>query len=139
MDTLQDVMTRDPIVFEATTPVVDAARAMRDNDTGDVLVQRDGSLCGIVTDRDIVVRGVAQDIDPSSAPVGDLCTKDVTALRPEDSIADAVRVMREQALRRLPVVDESGQPVGIVSIGDLAIEADPGSVLSDISAAAPNN
>ena len=139
MDTLQDVMTRDPIVFEATTPVVDAARAMRDNDTGDVLVQRDGSLCGIVTDRDIVVRGVAEDLDPSSAPVGDLCTTDVTALHPEDSVEDAVRIMREQALRRLPVVDESGQPVGIVSIGDLAIEQDPGSVLGDISAAAPNN
>jgi CBS domain-containing protein len=139
MDTLQDVMTRDPIVFEASTPVAEAARSMRDNDTGDVLVQRNGALCGIVTDRDIVVRGVAEDLDPSSAPVGDLCSNDVTALRPDDTVEDALRVMRDQALRRLPVVDDGGQAVGIVTIGDLAVEQDPGSVLSDISAAAPNN
>jgi CBS domain-containing protein len=138
-ETLSDVMTRDPIVFDAGTPVIDAARAMRDDDTGDVLVERDSTLVGILTDRDIVVRGVAEDIDASSVPIGDLCSGDVTAMRADDRIEDAARVMREQALRRLPVVEDGGRPVGIVSIGDLAVERDPGSVLGDISAAAPNN
>jgi CBS domain-containing protein len=137
-DTLAEVMTPDPIVFDATAPVAEAARAMRDNDTGDVLVERDGALCGIVTDRDIVVRAVAEEADLSSLPIGDVCSSDVTALAPSDSIEQAVEVMRDQDVRRLPVV-EAGRAVGIVTLGDLAVEQDPGSVLSDISAAAPNN
>ena len=137
-DTLADVMTRDPIVFEASSPVAEAARAMRDNDTGDVLVAEDGTLCGIVTDRDIVVRAVAEEADLSSLPLSDVCTSDVTALSPDDSVEQAIQVMREQDVRRLPVV-EDGRPVGIVTLGDLAVEQDPGSVLSDISASAPNN
>jgi CBS domain-containing protein len=138
MQTLQDVMTRDPIVLDARAPVTDAAQAMRDRDTGDVLVQDDGVLCGIVTDRDIVVRAVADNADTTSLPLGDICSHEVTALSPSDSVDDALRVMRDQSVRRLPVVD-GGRPVGIVTIGDLAVEQDPGSVLGDISAAPANN
>lgn len=136
--TLQDVMTRDPIVLAAGSPVADAAKAMRDRDMGDVLVQRDGALCGIVTDRDIVVRAVAEGADLTSVPLGDICSQDVTALSPESSVEDAVQVMRDRSVRRLPVVD-GDQPVGIVSLGDLAVERDPSSALGDISPAPANN
>jgi CBS domain-containing protein len=137
-DTLADVMTRDPIVLDVSSPVAEGARAMRDNDTGDVLIEREGSLCGIVTDRDIVVRAVAEEADIASLPLGDVCSSDVTALAPTDTVQQAIEVMRDQDVRRLPVV-EDGRAVGIVTLGDLAVDQDPGSVLGDISSAAPNN
>ena len=135
---IQDVMTPNPTVLEATTPLPDAARTMRDSGIGDVLVSKEGELCGIVTDRDIVVRGVAEITDLGSARLGDVCSRDLTTVRPGDGVEDAVRLMRERSLRRLPVVD-GGRPVGIVSIGDLAIEQDPNSALADISASPSNS
>jgi CBS domain-containing protein len=137
--TLQQVMTPNPTTCSATTTVGDAARFMRDSDIGDVLVERDGKLCGIVTDRDIVVRAVAEGRDPMSTPLGDICSRDLTTLSPDDSVKDAVKLMRDKALRRLPIADSSGKAVGIVSLGDLAIEGDGESALADISAASPNN
>jgi CBS domain-containing protein len=139
--TIREVMTPDPAVLEADASIIDAAKLMRDGDHGDVLVARDGALCGIVTDRDIVVRGIAgagADTALASLRLGDVCTTDLRVLTPDDSIDDAVAMMREQAVRRLPVVD-SGRPVGIVSIGDLAIEEDERSALAAISAAPPNS
>jgi CBS domain-containing protein len=116
----------------------DAARAMRERDLGDVIVVDDkDALCGIVTDRDIVVRAVADDRDPSQVRLGDICSRDLTTIDASAPVKDAVKLMRERALRRLPVV-ESGRPVGIVSLGDLAIERDPESTLADISAAPSN-
>ena len=134
--TIQDVMTPDPTILPTTSTLADAARAMRDGDIGDVLVEQNGTLCGIVTDRDIVVRAVAEARDPHDVRLGDICTPQVTALSPGDSVEDAVALMRRQALRRLPVC-EQGRAVGIVSLGDLAVERDPGSALADISAAPP--
>jgi CBS domain-containing protein len=135
---IREVMTKDPTVLDARTPIVEAARAMRDGDHGDVLVSKDGELCGIVTDRDIVVRGVAEITDLSSAKLGDVCTQELATIAPTDKVDDAVRIMRERSLRRLPVV-ENGQPIGIVSLGDLAMERDPNSALADISAAPPTS
>lgn len=134
---IREVMTAEPTVLDARSSLTDAARAMRDGDYGDVLVSKDGELCGIVTDRDIVVRGVAEITDISSAKLGDVCTTGLTTLAPDDSVDEAVRLMRERSLRRLPIV-ENGKPVGIVSLGDLAVERDPDSALADISAAPPN-
>ena len=137
-DTIQEIMTLQPTTYPATTSLVDAARAMRDNDMGDVLVEQDGDVCGIVTDRDIVVRCVAEGMSPAEVRLGDICSRELTTLTPRDSIDDAVQVMRANALRRLPIRDD-GHVVGIVSLGDLAMDRDPRSVLADISAMPPNN
>jgi CBS domain-containing protein len=132
-----DVMTRNPIVLDSTAPLAEAARAMRDSDIGDVIVLEEGVVCGIATDRDIVVRAIAADKDPASTPIGEICSRDLTTLAPESPVDDAVTFMRERAVRRLPVV-EGDRPVGVVSLGDLAVQRDPRSALADISEAPPN-
>ncbi|HEX6219453.1 MAG TPA: CBS domain-containing protein, partial [Acidimicrobiia bacterium] len=98
----------------------------------------DGDLCGIVTDRDIVVRGLAEGMDPETAAIDDVCKHDVVTVGSRDAVAEAVKLMEQHAIRRLPVVD-GGELVGIVSIGDLAEERDPNSALGEISSAPPNN
>ncbi|MFF2145117.1 CBS domain-containing protein [Kitasatospora sp. NPDC058190] len=115
----------------------DAARWMRDTAIGDVLVSDDGQLCGLVTDRDLVVRVLAEGKDPDSTNVGDVCSCELVSVAPDDDVQHAVDLMRRHALRRLPVLDD-GQAVGIVSLGDLAMDRDPGSALAAISDAAPN-
>jgi CBS domain-containing protein len=135
--TVEEIMTRDPRTVNADDPVIEAARIMRDGDIGDAIVLQDGQVGGIVTDRDIVVRGVADGRDPESTSVGDVCTTGIEAIEPNASVDDALRKMREADIRRLPVV-EGGQPVGIISLGDLAVEREPDSTLADISAAAPD-
>lgn len=136
---VSDVMTADPVSLITDATLRDAAVAMRDRDIGDVVVTNpDGTVCGIVTDRDIVVRGVAEGADPSSMTLEDVCSDDLVTIDADDSVAAAVTAMEEHAIRRLPVMD-NGTVVGIVSIGDLAIERDPQSALGEISAAPPNN
>jgi CBS domain-containing protein len=134
---IRDVMTANPATIPASSAVVEAARAMRDRDIGDVVVLQDDRVCGIVTDRDIVVRGIAQGRDPAQTKLADICSRDLVTVSPNDDVADAVRLMKEKAIRRLPVV-ENGRPVGIVSIGDLATEQDRRSALGEISAAPAN-
>ncbi|MGI5490497.1 CBS domain-containing protein [Microtetraspora malaysiensis] len=133
----RDVMTPDPVVLPEDTPVVRAAKLMRDQAIGDVLVTRGDRLRGVVTDRDIVVRAVAETRDISATPIGALCSTHVVTVGPDQDADDVVRLMREKAIRRIPVV-EKGHPIGIVSLGDLAVEWDPSSALSDICAAPPN-
>jgi CBS domain-containing protein len=135
--TVEEIMTHDPRTVDADASVVDAAREMRDGDVGDVIVTRDGQVSGIVTDRDIVIRAVAEGRAPESTPVREVATEDVRALEPRQSIDEAVQAMREHDIRRLPVVD-GGRPVGILSLGDLAVERDPDSVLADISTGSPD-
>ncbi len=130
-------MTRDPRTVNADDAIVEAARIMRDSDIGDVVVMDAGQVSGIVTDRDIVVRAVAEGRDAESTTVGDICTTGIEAIEPEASVDDALRTMREHDIRRLPVV-KNGRPVGIISLGDLAVEREPDSTLADISAAAPD-
>jgi len=135
---IREVMTSDPVVYPATASLAEAAQAMRDFDIGDVLIERDGLLVGIVTDRDIVVRAVAEGAAVSDTSVGDICSEVLVTVAPSDLVEEAMRVMGDFALRRVPVCDD-GQPVGMVSLGDLAIERDASSVLAEISAAAPND
>jgi CBS domain-containing protein len=137
MTTIRDVMTPNPVALPATASAVDAALAMRDFDVGAVIVLDDGEVCGIVTDRDIVVRVIANGNYPASTQLGEVCSRELATVSPGAPLEDAVRLMRDKALRRLPVV-EDGQPVGIVSIGDLAVERDRQSALGHISAAPPN-
>jgi CBS domain-containing protein len=133
---IRDVMTPDPVTVPSTTPLEQAARQMRDAGIGNVIVLEGEQVAGILTDRDIVVRAVAEGRD-SRTPVGDVTSRDLTTIAPDATLEDAVELMRERSIRRLPGV-EAGRAVGIVSLGDLALERDPDSALGDISAAPPN-
>ncbi len=132
-----DLMTRDPVTLNATATVREAAKEMKQRDLGDVIVLKDGKLSGIVTDRDIVVRTVAEGRDPEQTELASISSSPTLTVSPEDSVDRAVKIMRDKALRRLPVVD-GDKPVGVVSIGDLAMERDPNSALADISSAPSN-
>jgi CBS domain-containing protein len=133
---IKDAMNTKPASLPASATIADAAQQMRELDIGDVLVEQEGRLAGIVTDRDIVVRAIAEGRDVTSK-LGDIVSSEVVCITPAESADDAIRLMRERALRRVPVV-ENGRPVGIVSLGDLAEERDPRSVLGEISGAPPN-
>jgi CBS domain-containing protein len=135
---IREVMTADPQTVSSDATLEEAAREMQSDDIGAVLVTDNGGVAGILTDRDIVVRAVAEGRDPSSTKVGDVATREVQTLTPDSSVDDAIKLVREQNVRRIPVV-EDGRPAGIVSIGDLAIERDTDSALADISSEPPNN
>lgn len=138
METIADVMTATPKTLEEDATLLDAAQLMRREDIGDVLLTKDGRCTGIVTDRDLVVRAIAKGKLPEETPLRDVSSKEVVTVSPSDAVAQAVALMRDKAIRRIPVVDDEGRPVGIVSIGDLAVERDSDSALADISAAPPN-
>jgi CBS domain-containing protein len=130
-------MTQRPVTLEQTDTLTAAARSMRDGNIGDVIVLDQGKIQGILTDRDIVVRALAEGRDPARTAVGEICSREMTTLSPSDTIEEAERIMRQKAIRRLPIL-EDGRPVGIVSLGDLEVERSPGSALGGISAAPPN-
>jgi CBS domain-containing protein len=137
-DHIRDVMTQNPQTLPASATAREAAETMRANDIGDVIAIDDkGGVVGIVTDRDVVVRVVAEGRDPRATQIEDIASRELTVVSPDDPVERAVELMRERAVRRLPVV-KRGKIVGIVSIGDLAVERDSGSALADISAAPPN-
>jgi CBS domain-containing protein len=138
MATVRDAMTENPKTVDAGTSVTEVAQAMRDSDVGSILVTEADTLSGIVTDRDIVVRSLAEGRDPDDTTAGDVCTSDPKTLSPDDDLSDAVNQVKGSDIRRLPVV-EDGKPVGILSLGDLAERLDPESVLADISEAPANN
>ena len=132
--TVRDVMAQQLHTCPASGPVREAAKVMREHDIGDVIVlSDDGSVEGIVTDRDIAVRVIAEGRDPSSTTVGDVCSSDLETISPTDDVERAASIMRDRGVRRLPVT-EGGRAVGVISIGDLAIEVDEASALADISA-----
>jgi CBS domain-containing protein len=135
---VQEIMTHDPVTVELSTTLDEVARLMRDNDTGAIIATESGKVRGIITDRDIVTRAIADGRDPGQTRVQDVSTASVVTLNPQDRIDTAAHIMREQDVRRLPVVD-GDRPIGIVSLGDLAMERDENSALADISAARPNN
>jgi CBS domain-containing protein len=134
---IREVMTTDPVCVDPTDSAVEAARMMREADAGAILVTERGQLRGLVTDRDIVVRAVADGRDPARVQVREISSPDLQALSPDDDVERAVQVMRERHVRRIPIV-EGERPVGIVSIGDLALARDERSALADISGAPAN-
>jgi len=139
---VREVMSSLPVTMSEDETLADAARIMCEKDIGDVIVVKrgeksDGKMCGIVTDRDIVVRGVAQGKDPSDTTLGEICSHQVYTLPAEAPIDQAVSLMREKGVRRLPI-EEGGKPVGVISLGDLARERDQSSVLGQISSRPPN-
>jgi CBS domain-containing protein len=133
---VRDLMTPGPIGVDYNQTIGEAARTMRDWGVGAVLVINDQSLYGLVTDRDLVVRAVAEANGPD-APVGPLSSRDLVGVSADADAAEAVRLMREHAVRRLPVID-GGLVAGMVSLGDLALEDDPASALAEVSQAQPN-
>jgi CBS domain-containing protein len=137
-ESVLEVMTPAPCAISPSDSAMTAARTMRANDIGDVIVLEDNRLFGILTDRDIVVRVIAEGANPNTTMVGAICSRDLSTIAPTASAGEAVRLMRDKAIRRLPVVDESNQVIGIVSLGDLAVERDRRTALADISAAPPN-
>ncbi|CAL9636324.1 Hypoxic response protein 1 [Streptomyces sp. enrichment culture] len=134
---VKDVMTPGVVAVRPDASLVEAAQLMRTQNIGDVVVADGQRVVGVLTDRDITVRAVAEGADPLGVSAGSVCTPDPLTLAPDDPVSSAVALMREHAVRRIPVV-ENGLPVGLVSLGDLARAQDPGSALADISRAEPD-
>jgi len=135
---IRSLMTTNLVSVDEAATLREVATLMRDKNIGDVIVRRDDEVFGIVTDRDLVVRSVADGNDPTKAQAGDVCTSSLITLPADESVDEAARKMAEAAVRRLPVVD--GQDVvGIISLGDLARDQDPRSVLGKLSAEPPTD
>jgi CBS domain-containing protein len=133
---LREVMSGPVITIDPDASAADAARLMRDEDTGDVVVAVGDQLKGIVTDRDLAVRLVAEDLDPQTA-VREVCTTEPITVDADDSIETAAALMKEYSVRRLPVRD-AGVVAGFISLGDLTHYIDTDATLSGISQSAPN-
>jgi CBS domain-containing protein len=116
---VRDIMSAAPVCMAPTDSVSAAAKAMKERGVGTVLVVSGGRLEGLVTDRDITVRVLAENRDPLTTRLGDICTAELALLNPDDDVRYAARLVRERAVRRLPVIAD-GIPVGMVSVGDLA-------------------
>jgi CBS domain-containing protein len=136
--TVADVMTRNPVAMDGKEPVTKAAAAMRDHAIGTVVVMTDGKPCGVVTDRDITVKAVATGNDPSKMALEEICSKSVVAVSPNQSVDDAVQVMKSHDVKRVLVM-EGTQLKGIVSLGDLASRSLEGDLERDLSRAEANN
>ncbi|MGC5018795.1 CBS domain-containing protein [Micromonospora sp. DT47] len=136
---VSDVMTKQVVYLSAETTLDEAARVMKEADIGDVVVTDGASLAGLLTDRDIVVRAVAERSDPSATTIGSIITREVVMIEQHSTAGEAVALMRERNIRRVLVCDNERKLVGIVSLGDLAMQLDPSSALADISEASPNN
>jgi signal-transduction protein with cAMP-binding, CBS, and nucleotidyltransferase domain len=131
---VRDVMTPGPIGVDYYQSIGEAARTMRDWGVGAVLVVRNESLYGLVTDRDLVVRAVAE-ARGADEPVGPLSSANLIGVDADADVSEAMRLMRRHTVRRLPVL-EDGQVTGIVSLGDLAITGEPALAFAQLSAIA---
>jgi CBS domain-containing protein len=134
---VKEVMTGRPITLDKDASLADAARLMRDQGIGDVIVVDGEAAEGIVTDRDIVIRGVAEGANPDTTRLGQVISAGLVSVAPDDPVERAAELMREKAVRRIPVL-EGGKPVGVLSLGDLAVARDADSVLADISEEPPD-
>jgi CBS domain-containing protein len=126
--TVKQLMTPYPVLVDTATPVAQCARLMDDRDIGALGVMREGQLVGVITDRDIVTRGVARDRDLGSISAGELATSDVVAVPVDADVEEAERRMLERAVRRLFVVADDGRPLGILTLDDLTALRDPSSI-----------
>ncbi|MGA9141787.1 MAG: CBS domain-containing protein [Methanocella sp.] len=117
---IKDIMTKDIACVDANSTAADAARKMKDQNVGTVLIIDQNQLKGMITDRAITTRAVAEGKDPKSLPVTDIMTKDIIGCSDEDDMFDALKTMGENKVRRLPVVDDKDHLVGVVSMSDIA-------------------
>jgi CBS domain-containing protein len=132
---VKDAMTSEVKTATPSQSLTDAAKLMKQEDVGSVPVVDGDRLVGLLTDRDIVVRGIADGSDPNAVQVGAIASRDVVTVRPDDDLDEALRLMAQHQVRRLPVVDD-GHLVGVVATADVAVEAkekDVGHVVEEIS------
>ena len=122
MQKVSEVMSTDVQTVSPDDTIEEAAQEMRDGDFGLVPVVEDEQLVGVVTDRDIAIRAVAEGKDPCT-PVSEVMSEGVVWVNEDDSVEDAARIMSEHQIRRLPVVDSEQHLVGIVSLGDFAVDS----------------
>ncbi|MFJ8079692.1 CBS domain-containing protein [Streptomyces sp. NPDC096205] len=134
---VREVMTPGVVAVRPDASLAEAAQLMRAQDIGDVLVADGQEVVGVLTDRDITIRAVAEGIDPMTMSAQAACTPHPVTVTPQETVAAAVALMRAKAVRRLPVV-ENGLPVGMVTLGDLAMSENPDSALAAISRAEPD-
>ena len=133
---IRDVMTSNPCTIDAEKPVAYAAKMMRDEDVGLAPIVEGDKLVGMLTDRDIAIRVVAEGRDPDQVKVRDVASKQVVTIDPQQDLDAALRIMAEHQVRRLPVVEEDGQLVGVVAQADIAREGDErktGKLVEEIS------
>ena len=120
---VKDLMTADPACCTAGTSLQEVAQLMVDNDCGEIPVvenETEKRPIGVVTDRDIVIRTVAKGVNPLDMTAGECMTQPVVTATPDMSLEDCCRIMEEEMIRRVPVVDESGVCIGIVALADIA-------------------
>jgi len=120
---IRDVMTPNPRCVSPNDSIQNAARIMRDEDTGVVPVVDNGKPVGVITDRDIVVRAVAREADPASTAVGDCLSLNAIVAHPDWSTEQAMQTMAQAQVGRLPVLDDADQLVGVVTLSSLAFRA----------------
>jgi CBS domain-containing protein len=137
-ETVSDVMTPNPVAMSSDTPVTEAAKAMKDMRIGSVVVMEGDKPCGIVTDRDITVRAVASGGDPAKIMLADICSRKIVAVRPDQSVEDAMQMMKSHDVKRVLVMNEN-KLEGIVSLSDMSRRGEGEDVQEDISRAEPNN
>jgi len=118
----KDVMRKSPLRLDCAASVTHAAHLLRSSDASSVLVEDDGRLLGILTERDIALRVVAQSRDPNITQVGEVCTLNPLVITGDDQVEWALELMRQRAVRRLPVVNAVGHAIGLVSWGDVTLE-----------------
>ncbi|MET7407503.1 CBS domain-containing protein [Streptomyces parvulus] len=136
-DRVKDVMTPGVAAVRPGSSLVEAARLMRTQNVGDVVVADGQEVVGMLTDRDIAVRAVARGLDPMAVSAGAVCDRDPPSVAPDDPVARAAALLREHGLRRVPVV-EDGLPVGTVGLVDLPEAPDPGSAPARITRPEPD-
>jgi CBS domain-containing protein len=136
---VREIMTRNPACCTPEDTLVDAARLMKINDCGAIPVIEDEENrkpAGIITDRDIVVRGLAADMDPLETTVEDCMTRSLVAVQSDEDVEECVRLMEEHQLRRILVIDNDGSVIGIVVQAQIALNVDStlaGEMVEDIS------
>jgi CBS domain-containing protein len=118
-----DVMVSPPITIDASESLKEAAQRMREGNVGALPVVENGRVRGIITDRDLVVRAMALGVDPTTTRVGDCATRTLVCARADWDVEEALRLMSECEIGRLPVVDEGDRAVGMVTLGSLALRA----------------
>ena len=116
---LRNLITRRPVSVGPDVKISEVARLMEKENVGSVLVLADGRPVGILTDRDIVLRCLAKNINVTTCPVKDAMTKTLATCRDTDGVFDCIRKMRDERIRRMPVVDADGKAVGLLSFGDI--------------------
>lgn len=135
MTQVKDVMSSNPTTCEPQASVVDAAKVMAKEDVGAIPIVEGDRLVGLVTDRDLVMRVLAEGRDPGSTMVGEIASRDLVTVSPDDDLDRALQLMAENQVRRLPVV-ESDSLVGIIAQRDIALEGqdrETGQVVEQIS------